>query len=155
MALVPDDFDPITDLEFGQIVEGVEGAEGAGPGNVAETVSGEDDGECVIFRGAEVGNAPDAGFEDFGPVFAFMDFTPDTDFLDDEAIFLRQGGVKVGQLRGWWGWEGDAGRKSRGGGDGGSLTDGIADGGRENFGCTGGEAVEDVRPDRSGDEDDG
>mgnify|MGYP001613539873 CR=1 FL=1 len=87
-SLVPDDFDPIANLQFGQIVEGIESSERIGPGDVAKTVGGEDDGQSVVLGGAEVGHPPDAGFEDLPPVVAFVDLAPDADFFNDEAVFF-------------------------------------------------------------------
>ena len=44
LSLVPDDLNLVANLEFGQIVEGVEGPKRTRPGDIAKTVGGEDDG---------------------------------------------------------------------------------------------------------------
>ncbi len=103
-----------------------------------------------IHRSAEVGNPPDAFFEDTLPVIALVKFTPDANGIDNKAIFGGEGGIEIGE-----GW--DRGMDSRlRGNDGGRpafvRNYGEAKGGGEGFGAFGGEAVVDVRPDGDDDE---
>lgn len=167
--MVPDDLDLITDGQFGEIVEGIEGAEGIGPGDVTPAVGGENHRLSCVFRGSEVSDAPNAGFEDRVPVVALVDLAADTDFVDDEAVIFGEGGVEGGKGGVILAYAGihiicidsrfSAKGRTGSGNDREARNDNLgrggADGGGEGVGGSRGEAVEDVGPDGGDRENDG
>lgn len=80
--MVPNYFHLVADLELGEVVKRIEGSKRIGPVYIAEAVSGEDNGKIVVFRCAEVPDAPDAFFEDLTPVVALVNLASNLDFVD-------------------------------------------------------------------------
>jgi len=84
-------------------------------------MGGENDGKVIVFRGAEVGNAPNTFFENIFPVRTFVKQTLYADLVNNEAIIFGKGGVNIRQgffdsfRSGNWG----CGRRSLVFGDGG------------------------------------
>lgn len=95
LSLVPVDDDVVANVEFGEVVEGVEIAKSVGPGEVAPAMSGQNGGELVVFRSTEVGYEPDTLLEKGLVVLALVDFTSDTDRVDDEAVFFGKRRIKI------------------------------------------------------------
>jgi len=90
LTLIPDYFDSITGHQVRKTVKGVEFSESGGPVEIAPTMGGENNGARVVFRGTKVGNPPDTLFEDFFPVGAFVYFSFNPNFVDEETIFFGE-----------------------------------------------------------------
>ena len=87
LSLIPVNGDLITGFEFGEVVEGVQMAKGVGPGKIAPAMGGKNGGCLILFWSTKIRNLPDALLENFLPVFSWMNFSSNSDGVDDEAIF--------------------------------------------------------------------
>jgi len=87
LPLIPVNGDFIVSFKFREIVEGIEVAEGVSPGEIAPAMSGEDGGYLILFWGAKVGYVPNTLFEKLLPVFALVNFAPNTNGFDNETAF--------------------------------------------------------------------
>ena len=88
LSLMPVDGDIVINVEFGEVVEGIEVAEGISPGEVTPAMGSKDGGELVIFRSTEVRYKPDALLEKSLVVLTLVNFTSDANRVDDETIFF-------------------------------------------------------------------